>query len=653
MPKTRIPSIPAASETAVTVAPMALRLRGALARGAWAGATALGVTCASAVMALLPSSNAFAQAAQDGARALLAQNAPASPAAPGKASAPGAASRAAAANTDTDAEDVPPGAAVPKEKLPNVALSSEIVFEVMAAELSLQRGNLAPAYNTYIALANRTKDPRMARRAVEIALGARQLGDALIAARLWHQLDPTWRPASQLLASLQVGTGHLGEAEPLLVDELNKVPEARRGQAILELQQMIARSPERATGVDSLKRMLANDMQRPEAQLAIARSQLDAGDTAGARASLENALRIKPDYEAAALVYSQMGPSERAHAIAGLKTFLDRNPGAKEARFAYAKLLLADNQLDVAQKQFETLEKRYPHELSTLMALALLSLHAKHPEKAEQYLQKYASEAEQQNTDGAQAYVYLAQIAQDRKDYPAADKWLSKIREDSNAYLPAQIGRAQLLADQGKVEEGRALLHGIKSSDPREQLALKRAESDLLVKAKRYGDAEKLLEAEVKNHPDDPDLLYQYGMVAELNKHYDVMEKAMRRVMATQPDNAQAYNALGYSLTERNTRLPEALKLLQKASALSPEDPYIMDSLGWVKYRLGDKQQALELLRRAYGIQAQAEIGAHLGEVLWESGQQDEARKTWREALKLDGDDDTLRSTMKRYNVAP
>ncbi|VVD60168.1 tetratricopeptide repeat protein [Pandoraea horticolens] len=650
MPNTRFQSIPAAENTVVTVAPVVLRLRGALARGAWAGATALGVTCASAIMAFLPSSSAFAQTRP---ATQTAQKAPAPPAsapaaAPSKASAPRAAGEA-----DTDSDDFKSNANAPRENLPNVALSSEIVFEVMAAELSLQQGNLAPAFNTYIALANRTKDPRMARRAVEIALGARQLGDALVAARLWHQLDPAWRPASQLLASLQVGTGHLAEAEPLLVDELNKVPEARRGQAILELQQMIARSPERATGIDSLKRMLANDMQRPEAQLAIARSQLDAGDTVGARTSLETALKLKPDYEAAALLYGQMGPEERTSAIAGLKTFLDRNPNAKEARFAYAKLLLADNQLDAAQKQFETLEKRFPHELSTLMALALLNLHAKHPEQAEQYLQKYAAEAEQQNTDGAQAYVYLAQIAQDRKDYPAADKWLSKIREDSNAYLPAQIGRAQLLADQGKVEEGRALLHGIKSSDPREQLALKRAESDLLVKAKRYDDAEKLLAAEVKNNPDDPDLLYQYGMVAELNKHYDVMEKAMRRVMTSQPENAQAYNALGYSLTERNTRLPEALKLLQKAASLAPEDPYIMDSLGWVKYRLGDKQQALDLLRRAYGIQAQAEIGAHLGEVLWESGQQDEARKTWREALKLDGDDDTLRSTMKRYNVAP
>lgn len=642
MPNIRFPSLPAASATPAT---SGARLRGVFVRGAWAGATALSVTCASAIMAFLPSSTAWAQTAQP---------APSTAPQPAPKGVPAAApTNASGADVDVDVDDVPPGADVPKEKLPDNTLTSEIVFEVTAAELSLQQGMLAPAYNTYIALANRTKDPRFARRAVEIALGARQLGDATIAARLWHSLDPTWRPASQLLASLLVGTGQLTEAEPLLADELNKVPENRRGQAILELQQMLARSPQRTTAVDSLRRLLANDMQRPEAQLAMARSQLDAGDAAGARASLETALKIKPDYEAAALLYGQMGPEERTNAIAGLKTFLDKNPKAKEARFAYAKLLLADNQLDAAQQQFETLEKRYPHELSTLMALALLSLHSKHTPQAEQYLKKYADEATQQNTDAAQAYIYLAQIAQDRKDYPAADKWLSMIREDSNAYLPAQIGRAQLLADQGKVDEGRALLNGIKTSDPREQLALKRAESDLLVKAKRYDDAEKLLADQLKDNPDDADLLYQYGMVAELNKHYDVMEKAMRRVMTTQPDNAQAYNALGYSLTERNTRLPEALKLLQKASTLAPEDPYIMDSLGWVKYRLGDKKQALDLLRRAYEIQAQPEIGAHLGEVLWETGQQDEARKTWRDAYKVDGDDDTLRATMQRYNVTP
>lgn len=633
MPNTRIQSVPATDHAAQ---PLHASLGGVFARSARAGATALGVTCATAIMAFLPSTPAWAQTAQNAPK--VVQAAPAS---------------SAAADAAASPEDVPPGAEVPKEALPNVPLSGEIVFQVTAAELSLQQGLLGPAYSTYIALANSTKDPRMARRAVEIALGARQLNEALVAARLWHELDPNWRPATQLLASLDVGTGHLADAEPLLIEELNRVPDARRGQAILELQQMIARSPERATGIDSLRRMLANDMQRPEAQLAMARSQLDAGDTAGARTSLETALKLKPDFEAAALLYGQMGPEERTSAIAALKTFLDRNPNAKEARFAYAKLLLADNQLDAAQKQFETLEKKYPHELSTLMALALLNLHAKHPQQAEQYLQKYATEAEAQNTDGAQAYIYLAQIAQDRKDYPAADQWLSKIREDSNAYLPAQIGRAQLLADQGKVDEGRALLNGIKTSDPREQLALKRAESDLLVKAKRYDEAEKLLAVEIKNHPDDYDLLYQYGMVAELNKHFEVMEKAMRRVMTSQPDNAQAYNALGYSLTERNTRLPEALKLLQKASSLAPEDPYIMDSLGWVKYRLGDKKQALDLLRRAYEIQAQSEIAAHLGEVLWESGQQDEARKTWREAFKTDGDDDTLRATMKRYNVTP
>lgn len=552
----------------------------------------------------------------------------------------------------SDASAAPP-AAKPHETLPKQELTSEILFEVLAAEIGLQRGLLGPAYNTYISLANNTKDPRMARRAVEIALSAHQLSDALVATRLWHDLDPQWRPATQLLASLLVGTGKLGEAEPLLADELAKVPEARRGQAALELEQLLSRSPQRDKEVDILKRLLVNDMQRPEAQLALARAEIAAGDSNAARQSLEQALKIKPDYEAAALTLAQLGPRERRAAIAQLENFLKHNPNSKEARFAYAKLLLADNRLDEAQQQFETLEKRYPHELSTLMALALLNLHAKHPDQATQYLRKYADEATQQGADASQAYVYLAQIAEDRKDYPQADQWLSRVSEESALYIPAQIGRAQLLADQGMITEARALLASVKTGDPREQLALKRGESDILVKGRRYNDAEKLLAGVVKTYPNDPDLLYQYGMVAELNHHYDVMEKSMRKLMATQPGNAQAYNALGYSLTERNTRLPEALKLIEKASQLAPDDPYIMDSLGWIKYRLGDKKAALYLLKRAYGLQAQAEIGAHLGEVLWESGQHDEARKYWSEAYKLDSADETLKATIKRYKFTP
>lgn len=545
------------------------------------------------------------------------------------------------------------GSAPKEENLPHEALTSEIMFQVLAAEIGLQRGALGPAYNTYLALANSTKDPRMARRAVEIALSARQLGDALVATRVWHQLDPQWRPASQLLASLLVGTGKLDEAEPLLAGELAKVPAADRGQAILELEEMLSRSPQRDDEVAILRRLLANDMQRPEAQLALARAQLAAGDSVGAYQSLEQALKLKPDYEAAALTLGDLGPDERAAAIAQLQAFLQRKPDSVPARFAYAKLLLADGKLDAAQQQFETLLQRDPHKLSTIMALALLNLHHQHTDEASRYLQKYADEAKQQNTDPSQAYIYLAQIAQDRKDYAQADQWLLRVPESSSLYVPAMVGRAQVLADQGKLAEARALLAGIQTSYPRERLAIKRGEADILVKAKHYDEAEKLLADAVKQYPDDPDLLYQYGMVAELNHHYDVMEKAMRTLMAQDPTNAQAYNALGYSLTERNTRLPEALKLLEKASQLAPQDPYIMDSLGWVKYRLGDKKTAETLLKRAYQLQAQAEIGAHLGEVQWESGQHDEARKTWRDAYKHDATDDTLRATMQRYHVTP
>ncbi|WP_245916348.1 tetratricopeptide repeat protein [Candidatus Pandoraea novymonadis] len=540
-----------------------------------------------------------------------------------------------------------------KEQLPKITLSSEILFKILAAEISMQRGQMAPAYNTYLILSQKTKDPRMAHRATEIALGAGQLGDALFAARLWHKLEQKEEgPSSQLLTSLEVTTGHLTEAEPLFLAKLKKLPEARRSLAILEIQKMLARSPDRAKSVESLKRILVNDMHRPEALLAIGRAQIEAGNIRGARISLEKALKLNPHYEEPVVLLAQLRPSANTHLPTMLQSFLTCNPDAKEARLAYIKVLLSHNQLEEAQKQFEILKKRYPNELSILMAVALINLHSKHQAHAKDYLHQYVIEAEAQNSDPSQAYLYLAQIAENKKDYISAENWLLKIKEESHTYLLAQIYRADLLIQQKKIDEALTLIQSIELNDAREKLVLKRAQSDVLVRVKRYDDAEKLLRVEVEAHPNDMSLLYQYGMVAELNRHHDVMEKSMRQIIADQPNNAQAYNALGYSLAERKKHLPEALKLLKKAINFSPQDPHIMDSFGWIKYRLGDKKAALNLLRKAYAIQPQTEIAAHLGEVLWELGQKDEARKIWLDAMKIDADDETLRSTLKRYNCS-
>ncbi|KVW42671.1 hypothetical protein WK94_18685 [Burkholderia ubonensis] len=554
-------------------------------------------------------------------------------------------------------DDEPQGAfdhVLPDEKknLPSVPLTSQIVYQVLAAEVALQRNQPAPAFQTYLALARDTRDPRMAQRATEIALAAQSPADALSAANLWRQYAPHSNRASQVDAALLVLAGKPADAQPMLARELARATGDTRGPAILALQALLARGADRVGGLAVLRDMLKNDMNRPEAQLAIARQQLAVDDKDGAAQSLKQALQIRPDYLPAALMLSQMGPAERAAGIASFEKYVQQNPKSRDARLALSQLYLADERLDDAQKQFETMRKLDSNDPTPLMALALIKIQQKKLDDATAYLKQYVQlGAKQPNADVGQGYIYLAQIAIDQGNDATASQWLDKVDQTSQHYLPAQITRAQLLQKQGKTDEARKVLDNLPVNDPRDAAVIARTDASILFTAKRYGEAEMRLSRAVADFPDDPDLRYDYAMAAEKTGHYTTMEQQLRELIRTQPDNPQAYNALGYSLADRNQRLPEASKLIEKANALAPNDAYIMDSLGWVKFRMGDTAGATKVLRRAYDLQPNAEIGAHLGEVLWKSGAQEEARTAWRAAQKLEPDNDTLVQTLKRLQI--
>ncbi|MFM0298128.1 MULTISPECIES: tetratricopeptide repeat protein [Paraburkholderia] len=545
-----------------------------------------------------------------------------------------------------------PASAEDQKSLPGVPLTSQIVFQVLAAEVALQRDQPAPAYQTYLALARDTHDPRMAQRATEIALAAQSPSDALAAAQLWQQYAPNSERAAQLDASLLVLSGKPDDAEQILARELARVPAANRGSAILALQLLLSRGPNRIGGLHVLQDLLKNDMNRPEAQLAIARQQLVSDDAPGARKSLEQALALKPDYLPAALMLSQMGPEERKEGIASLEKYVQQNPKSHDARLALAQMYLASDRLDDAQKQFEIMHKNNANDLTPLMALALIKIQQKNFNEAQTYLTQYAQQAEKTpGADPGQAYIYLAQLSLEQKNDAAAGDWLNKISPSSQQFVPAQITRAQLLAKQGKTDDARKLLANLQAPDPRDQALILRTDAAILFDAKRYPEAETRLQQATAQFPDDPDLTYDYAMSAEKTGHYDIMEAQLRKLIQTQPDNPQAYNALGYSLADRNQRLAEADKLVEKASSLAPNDAFIMDSVGWVKYRMGDTSDAIKLLRKAYDMQPNAEIGAHLGEVLWKTGNQDQARAAFRDARKLEPDNDTLVKTLQRLQV--
>jgi len=570
---------------------------------------------------------------------------------------------ATVAQNDDEVIEIPaPGSAAKAARtpLPNVTLTPDILYRVLAAEISLQRGLVGPAYRTYMDLARDTRDPRMAQRATEIAFNARVAQQALDSARLWAELAPKSPAARQVLSTLLVLNGRWEDAEPLLVQQLAAAPANHRGEAILLLQQQMSRTSDPAGAVGVLQRITANDAKLAETHLALARAREAAGDNAGALTELDQALRIKPDLEPAALMAAELqAESATDKSIEVLKRFLAKSPSSVNGHITLARLYLQKNDMQAAREEFEVLRKVAPSDPRVPLALGLTSLQARSYDDAERYLKEYLQMAEKSPAANPDiAYQYLAQIAEEKKDYPTAIGWLDKI-EDGRLATAAQAKRGQLLARMGKLDDAQAVFGDLLAdaediSDPvqrnQRMTAIRQAEVAALLDGKAYERARKVLDERVKVEPDNADWLYELAMLDEREKRYDSMERGLRKVIALQPEQKQGYNALGYSLADRNERLPEARKLLERASELGPDDPYIMDSLAWVKYRQGELQPAADLLKTAYAKAPEAEIGAHLGEVLWQLGQHEEARKTWNEAAKVEPGNATLIDTLRRYN---
>lgn len=558
-----------------------------------------------------------------------------------------------------------PAAKPARPALPSLELTDDIVYMVLAAEISIQRGLVGPAYRTYMELARQTRDPRFAQRATEIAFNARVPQQALDAARLWKEITPASPAASQVLSTLLVLNGRWDDARPLLQQQLAAVPASQRGDAILQLQQQLSRTSDPAGAATLLQELTRNETKLPETQLALARAREVAGDEPGALAALDQALRLRPGYEAAALMSAELRAEKQPdEAVAVLKRFLEKSPESVNGHITLARLYLLKNDMPAARQEFETLRKVAPADPRVPLALGLTSLQAKNFGEAEQYLQEYLQLVEKQPSANPDiAYQYLAQIAEERKDYAGAIRWLDRI-EDIRLAPAATAKRAQLLARMGKLDDAQALFGEMLGeaediSDPTQRAqrvtAIRQAEVATLMENKAYDRARKVLNDRIAAEPDNADWIYELAMLDERQKRYASMETGLRRVIALQPQQKQGYNALGYSLADRNERLPEALMLLERASELGPDDPYIMDSLAWVKFRMGDLQPAAALLRNAYAKAPEAEIGAHLGEVLWQLGEHDEARKTWTEAVRIDPENETLIDTLRRYkfNVQP
>lgn len=540
-----------------------------------------------------------------------------------------------------------------EDALPRIELSEELLYKLLSAEIAFQRGEWETAYVTILGAAQQTRDPRLARRAAEIALSAKQADEALAAVRLWRALAPHSDEAVQYYLSFVILSNNLDEAKPILEERLKEARPQTRGLLAFQMQRLLARTKDKAAAFALLEEVLTPYLDVPEVRLALAQAAYARGDLQRAQREAQTALKAKPDSELAALALAQATPGqeESAKVLAG---FLARHPKAHDVRLAYARMLIEQKQYDKARAEFEVMLKNQPEDLTALYALGVLAVQTNDLKAAEQYLTTYlnvlAAKPDEER-DPNQALLLLAQIAEERNDSESAIKWLAQI-ESGDAYLAAQLKRAQIVAKRGDLTAARNMLHDIHPNGDREEAQLIMAEGQILREADRLSEAMQVLKAGIDRFPTNTDLLYDYAMAAEKNKQWDVMESALRKLMELAPENQHAYNALGYSLAERNIRLDEAYALIDKAFKLAPEDPFIMDSMGWVQFRLGRLEEAENLLRRAYQLRPDVEIAAHLGEVLWVKGQRADAEKLWRDARTKDPQNDTLKSTLARLNVS-
>lgn len=544
---------------------------------------------------------------------------------------------------------------IAQDRLPAVELTPQIVFQLLASEIAAQRGQIGSATATYLTLAQQTRDPRIARRATELALAERSLDRAIQAARLWRELSPESVLAAQTLESLWLSVGNFADAEPLVAHRLaNARDDKTLDEFYQQLGRALVRSSDKAGALAMFDRLSQADATQAEARLVAAALAHSAGDRERAAAEASRAHALRPDDERTAVAAARFvseAPAGATIAARLLEKFLASHPKSTEARFQYARLMAAMGNADGAREQMELALKNAPDSPPILFSLAQLAYQTKQLKVAEDYLNRYLELPPSVPRDNAPAHLFLAQIDEDQGRPEQAIEHLSKIGR-GDQLVPAVTRRAMLLGKLGRVDEARELLRGtgVPTAAERSQLTL--AESQVLRDAKRHADAFEVLDQALERSPDAVELLYDHAMAAERIDRLPVMEKSLRRLIELRPDSAHAYNALGYTLADRSIRLDEAQKLIERALKLSPDDAHIIDSMGWVLYRQGRLEEAAGWLERAFRASPEAEIAAHLGEVLWRLGRIEQARKVWADARGREPDNATLRETLARLNVA-
>lgn len=540
-----------------------------------------------------------------------------------------------ASNTFADATTVPT----------ITSANAEFVYKYLLGEVAGQRGDVILASQLFLDLARQTRDARLAERAARTAAYANQPGMALQAATLWAELDPNSLEAQQASSQLLVASGNLKQAKPHIQKLLAK--EETRANGFLFLNSLLANQKDKNEVLTAITEFAAPYPKLPEAHFAIAQAALNAENVDLAKKELEIGNKLQPGWEIGAQLQGQMLAKESPEkGISFYQGFLKKYPKANDVRMAYAKLLVSQKLFAEAKPEFVKLVESSNSNPEIAAVVGLLSLESNDYVMADKYLQQAIASGFK---DPEQLYGYLGRSSERQKNDVKALEWYDKIQSGDH-FFEGRVSAANVIARTNGVDAAIKMLDEVDNLTAEQQMSVIQVEASLLSQAKRNQESFELMDKAVKNWPDATELLYDYAMAAERVGKFDLMETALYKLIKVRPDYAAAYNALGYSYADRNIKLKEALSLLETAVKLSPNDHYMIDSLGWVHYRLGNLNLAAEYLRKAYSMQADPEIAAHLGEVLWKQGLQEEAKKIWATALKEFPENDVLVATSKKFS---
>jgi tetratricopeptide (TPR) repeat protein len=573
-------------------------------------------------------------------------------------------------------------------------MDAPLFYQLLIGELELRSGETGTAYQIILDAAQRTGDEALFRRSVEIALVARAGDRALAAVRSWRAARPESLEALRFQLQILGALNRPSETVEPLRALLALSPPAERPGAIAALPRFMQRV-DSAQALELMREVLTPWRDRADTavpvRLALARGELAAGSPDNALSLLREARALDPAAPGPALLALEL-TAARPEAEAVVIDYLGRSDALPALRMAYVRLLTGAQRYAEAVVQLTALTQQQPDVAEPFLSLGALHLELREVEAGEAALMRYlglldapapadtagaaaetgdpasaasrrggragpgagatvADEAERMQQGRVQAWLMLAQSAEQRRDFAAAEGWLARIDDPARA-LDVQTRRAHILARQGEIDRARALVRQVPERSPTDARAKLVAEAAVLRNVQQWQAAFEVLAEATARFVDDTDLLYEQAMMAEKVDRVDEMEQLLRRVIALSPDNAHAYNALGYTLADRGKRLPEARELIVRALELAPGDPFIIDSLGWVEFRMGNRDEALRLLQQAYGSRPDPEIGTHLGEVLWTLGRQDEARRVWREVRQRDADSAVLRETLARLGVS-